>query len=301
MRVAALRLWIAVATVVAVIGGGVVGGLVAIGPSRATESLGLPMERAVAVDVSRLATPAELVHALELPGAALDQLLGARRVEAHSSIKLEPPGRPAEKLDESYRVDSDGKGAVHLIHDNARDGLEVIATGGQLYVRPRYGHFTRRRAEHEDVARLRDNVEGVAGAYLELLQRWLVVKEIGRTQVGGRTAVRLSLAATASPSSGSAQSLPYRKWRDTIKVGYVNGEWLLDAASGAPIQGKLEASYTFERSDLKGPVAVTLQWEQHGGAPEAIQAPADAVEPRRPRPLLDRDILMEGLPLRPGH
>ena len=268
------------------------------------ESLGLAGERVVTVDIKQLATPAELVHALSLPGAELDQRLGPHRVLAKSSIKMEPPGLPVEKLDESYRLDSDGKGAVHLLHDNTRDGLEAVATGGALYVRPRYGHWTKRRpdGDGDGVAELRANVEGVAGAYLALLERWLVVQEVGRSEVNGRPAVRLSVRATSSPASAPPETLAYRKWRDTVKVRYINGEWLLDAASGAPLSGKLEASYTFERSDLKGAVPVTVEYEQHSAAPEAIVAPADAVEARRVRPLVDRDVLLEGLaPAKPTH
>src|SRR5258708_3858432 len=169
--------------------------LAACGRGPTEESLGLAAARPVAVDVARLATPRELVHALQLPGAELDKRLGAHRMEARSSLKMEPPGREVEQLDESYRVDSDGKGAVHLVHDNSRDGLEAVALGGVLYVKPRYGHWTRRRPEGNDVERLRDNVEGVAAAYLELLSRWLVVKELPRTEINGHPAVRLALSA----------------------------------------------------------------------------------------------------------
>jgi hypothetical protein len=278
--------------------------LLLLGCSRrpSSESLGLPVERVVSVDVKHLDTPTELVHALQLTGAQLDRILGARRMEARSSLKVEPPSRPVEKLEESYRADSDGQGALHLVHDNARDGLEAIVAGGTLYVRPRYGQFTRRRPEGDDVARLRENVESVAAAYLELIQRWLLVKELGRAEVNGRPAVRLQVSATGSPSLAPPETLAYRKWRDTVKVRYASGEWLLDAASGAPLSGKLEASWSFERSDLQGPVAVTLEYEQHGAAPQPIVAPPDAAEARRPRPLVDRDLLLDGLaPARPGH
>jgi hypothetical protein len=260
--------------------------------SRGAGEVGLGVaERPVTVDVSRLDTPEELLHALQLPGAALDKSLGAHGLEAKSTLKTEPPGRPSEELDESYRLDSDGKGAVHLTHDNARDGVEAVIAGGVVYVKPRYGHWTRRRPEGGDIERLRDNVEGVAAAYVELLSRWLVVKQVGRTD----HTVRLALSARHSPESAPAQALPYKKWRDTVKVDHLDGEWTLDAASGAPIAGRLEASWSFERSDLKGPTTVRLKWEQHAATPEPIVAPADAVEPRRPRPQLDRDQLLDGL------
>ena len=248
-------------------------------------------QRPVTVDVSRLETPEELLHALQLPGAELDKRLGAHALQAHSTLKMEPPGRPTEELDETYHLDSDGKGAVHLVHDNARDGLEAVVSGGVVYVKPRYGQWTRRRPEGEDVERLRDNVEGVAAGYFELLQRWLEVKPIARSG----NAVKLALSARSSPASGPQESLPYRKWRDTVKVQRLDGEWTLDATSGAPLGGRLEASWTFERSDLKGPTVVTLKYEQSAAAAAAIVPPSDAVEARRTRPLLDRDQLLDGI------
>jgi hypothetical protein len=42
-------------------------------------------------------------------------------------------------------------------------------------------------------------------------------------------------------------------------------------------------------------MVVTLSYEQHAAKPEPIVAPADAVEARRPRPLLDKDVLLDGL------
>jgi hypothetical protein len=249
---------------------------------------------AVTVDVSRLATPEELLHALQLPGAEIDKRLGAHRLEARSSLKMEPPGRPAEQLEETYRLDSDGKGAVHLVHDNARDGLEAVIENGVVYTKPRYGHWTRRRPEGDDVTRLRENVEGVAAAYVELLARWLEVKEVARGEVDGHQAVRLALSARRSPASGG-ETLAYKKWRETVNVRNLDGEWTLDAATGAPLGGKLEASWTFERSDRKGPTVATLKFEQHESPAAPIVAPDDAVEARRQRPLLDREQLLDGL------
>ena len=268
--------------------------VLALGCSRGSqENLGLSSDH-VSVDVSKLATPSELVHALELPGSELDKALGARHFESKSTLKIEPFERPFETLNESFKLDADGKGGVHLVHDNARDGLEAVIDKGTIYVKPRYGQWTKRKAENDDVERLRDNVEGVAAAYLELLEGALQVKEVGRTQVNGHAAVRLELSASGSQSKPS-ESLPYKKWRESVKVKYIHGEWALDAATGAPLQGKLEASYTFERSGDKGPIAVTLNWEQNLSAAEPIVAPTDAVEPRRTRPLLDRDVLLDGL------
>jgi hypothetical protein len=106
--------------------------------------------------------------------------------------------------------------------------------------------------------------------------------------------VRLALSARRSPASGG-ETLQYKKWRDTVSVKKLDGEWTLDATTGAPLGGRLEASYTFERSDLKGPTVVTLKYQQHAAPAAPIVAPDGAVEARRPRPLLDREQLLDGL------
>lgn len=248
-----------------------------------------------AIDVAQLHQPAELLRALRVPGDELDKRLGARRLEATSTLKIEPPGKPAETLEESFRLDADGRGGVHLVHDNARGyGLEAVVTGDGLYVRPRHGTFVKRRPEGDELARLRHNVEGVAADYLALVEPWLTVREDARTQVAGRPAVRLKLAAKPS-ASPPREAEPGRKWRQTVKVRFVDGEVLVDAKSGAPLGVRLETQYTFER-DGQGPFLATLSYKQSLGAPGPITAPEGAVPaPSRPRPMLDRHQLLEGL------
>jgi hypothetical protein len=248
------------------------------------------------VDVGHLTRPAELVRALALPGAEMDRRLGARHVEATSRVRIAPMGRPEQELDERYRLDSDGLGALHLLHDNEQDGMEASLVGGTLYVRPRYGKFVARRPEGDEVERLRRLVEGVAAGYLGPFERWLDVREAGRADVAGHAAIRLTLAARSSPMGASPHEEPSKRWRDGVRVRHLDGELTLDAASGALLEGKLEGTYEFERSGLPGPVAVSLSFRQSTSAPQPIVAPADAVPaPRRPRPLLDRQALLDGL------
>jgi hypothetical protein len=249
-----------------------------------------------AIDVGKLAQPAELLRVLALPGSEIDRRLGARHVEASSSVKLEPPGKPAETLDETFKLDSDGAGALHLTHDNSRQmGVEAVVHGGEIYVRPRYGKFIKRRPEGDEIDRLRATVESVVGDDLALLERFLKVSEVGRTQVAGRNAVRLKLGASATPSHPVAESDPARKWRETLKVSYIDGELQLDAAQGALLAANVSASYTFEKD--KTVVPVTLTYKLDTTTAEAIHAPADVAPTiKRPRPMLDKKELLEGLP-----
>jgi hypothetical protein len=249
------------------------------------------------IDVQNLARPAEVVRALAMPGAELDRYLGARHFEATSSIKIEPAGQPVQQLDETYRLDSDGRGALHLLHDNAHaQGMEAVLVGGELYVRPRYGKFIHRKPEGDEVERLRALVEGVAGDYVTMLERWLSVSEAGRTEVSGRPAVRLKLTAAPTAASAPAEVEKGKKWRDTVQVRYIDGELTLDAKSGAPLAARLAASYSFVRPGSSSPVAITLSYKQTSGPAAPIAAPDDAVPmPKRPRPLLDRQTLLDGL------
>src|SRR5581483_3680563 len=118
------------------------------------ENLGLKQAPVATVDPAQLTQPAQLVRALSLPGATRDALLGAHHFEATGTLKIEPPGKPAESLAETWKLDTDGKGAVHLLHENDhRTGMEAIAAGGLLYVRPRFGKFVERKPEPDELER----------------------------------------------------------------------------------------------------------------------------------------------------
>lgn len=260
------------------------------------ENLGLEVGRASEkIDVSGLTRPAELERALQLPGEALDRLLGAHRLEATTQLKVEAPGAPVETVTDEYTLDSDGRGALHLIHDTShQDGMEAVVSGGQLYVRLRYEPFVRRKPEGDEVARLRAAAEDVAADDLEVLLPWLTVRAAGQTTLAGRNAFRFTLAAAPSATPHPPERDPGRRWRDTVKVRYVDGQVTADAASGAPLAVKLDAAYTFERAGKT--IAVTLGLDEKTTAPEPIVAPADAQpDPERPRPMRDRQALLEGL------
>jgi hypothetical protein len=135
----------------------------------------------------------------------------------------------------------------------------------------------------------------VAGDDLALVERFLKVTDVGRTQVAGRNAARLKLGALASPSRSASESDPARKWRETLKVSYIDGELQVDAVSGALLAANVSISYTFEKD--KVPVPVTLTYKLDTTAAEAIHAPADfAPAVKRARPMLDKKELLEGLP-----
>jgi hypothetical protein len=259
------------------------------------ENLGLSSGKNAAVDVARLSQPDELVRALSLSGRDLDARLGAHRMDASSALKLTLPGQAAQSLEETFAVEADGRGGVHLLHDNSRgNGYEAVAHNDDLYVRPRYGKFVRRKAEADELERLRATTETAAAADLRLLQRFVQAREAGTASVAGHAGVKLALSARSTPDPAPAESEPRRKWRETMSVRYIDGDVVLDAKSGAPLAVRIDAGYTFSREGK--PVAATLTFKQTTAAqPSAIALPAEWTTLSRPRPMLDRQTLLEGL------
>jgi hypothetical protein len=265
------------------------------------ENLGLQATPSTwSVDVSQLTRPGELVHAAAMPARELDKKLGAHRFVASSSMKIEAPGKAPEALDESYAIDADGRGAFHVTHDNSRGyGYEAELVGGELFVKTRSGKLVKRKPEDDEADRLRGAVEGVAADYLKLFERWITVREDGRTQLAGRSAIKLKLAATASPAPAGSALEASKQWRRSMNVRYIDGDAWIDAATGALLSLKLDSAYSFSREEngqKSGPFSVVLAFRQTPAAPEAIEVPTDAIDsPQRTRPMLDRSELLEGL------
>ncbi len=259
------------------------------------ENLGLSSGGAAAIDVAKLTEPEELVRALSLTRRALDERLGAHRMDATSTVKLVLPDRQAVALEESFAVQSDGRGDVHLLHDNSRgNGFEAVALRDELYVKPRYGKFVRRKIEGDELDRLRTTAETTAASDLRLVERFVQVREAGTANVAGHAGVKLTLSARTTPEALVRQSEAGRRWRDTVDVRYIDGDVVLDAKTGAPLAVRLEAQYTFARDGK--PVQATLAYKQSTAAEAgAIVPPADWTTLGRPRPMVDRQELLEGL------
>lgn len=251
--------------------------------------------KAATIDVARLTQPEELVRALSLSGRELDAKLGAHRMDASETLKLELPGAQTVSLDDSFAVQADGRGGVHLLHDNSRgNGFEAVALNDDLYVKPRYGKFVRRKVEGDELERLRAAAETAGASDLRLVERFVQVREAGTATVAGHTGVKLTLAARTTPDGPATESDASKKWRETIKVRYIDGDVVLDGQSGAPLSVRLEAQYTFVRDGK--PVQATLAYKETTAADKFLIAPpADWTTLSRPRPVLDKQQLLEGL------
>jgi len=269
--------------------------LSACGGHHGDENLGLSNGKTSTVDVAKLTQPDELVRALSLSGRELDAKVGAHRMDATETLKLELGDRQTAALDETFAVESDGHGGVHVAHDNSRgNGFEAVALNDDLYVKPRYGKFVRRKIESDELERLRVAAETAAASDLRLVERFVQVREGGTATVAGHPGVKLTLSARTTPDATASESEPGRKWRDTVNVRYIDGDVILDGKSGAPLAVRIEAQYTFTRDGK--PVQATLAYKQTTAAlADAIAAPADWATLSRPRPMIDRQQLLEGL------
>jgi hypothetical protein len=258
------------------------------------ENLGLTRGGA-AVDVTKLTRPDELARALSLSGPDLDARLGAHRMDAAATLKLELPSHETQTLDDTWVAQSDAHGAVHLVHDNSRgNGFEAVALGKQLYVKPRYGRFVKSAIESDELSRLRTATETNAAAYVRLLTPFVQIREAGQVQVAGHAGLKLKLSAKPSPDTPERQTEPGKKWRETVSAKYIDGDVVLDAKTGAPLQVRLDANYSFVRDGQPLQATVTYQQSMTGEAGE-IAAPPDYATLGRSRPLLDRQQLLEGL------
>jgi hypothetical protein len=258
------------------------------------ENLGLSPGGA-AVDVSKLTRPDELARALSLTGADLDGRLGAHRMDATATLKLELPSHETQQLDDTWVARSDGRGDVQLGHDNSRgNGFEAIAVGKELYVKPRYGRFVRGAIESDELSRLRVATETNAASYVRLLAPFMQIREAGAVQVAGHSGLKLKLSAKPSPDAPERQTEAGRKWRETVSARYIDGDVTLDAKTGAPLSVRLDANYSFMRDGQTLVATVTYQ-QSTSAQTEAITAPPDFATLGRTRPLLDRQQLLEGL------
>jgi hypothetical protein len=259
------------------------------------ENLGLSSGGAANIEVAKLTQPEELVRALSLSGKALDERLGAHKMDATQTTKLAVKDQQPVTLEETFAVQADGHGAVHVVHDNSHgNGFEAVALADDLYVKPRYGRFVKRKVEGDELERLRTTAETAAASDLRLVERFVQIREAGTANVAGHAGVKLALSARPSPDAKVVETEPGRKWRETIDVRYIDGDVVLDAKTGAPLSVRLEAQYNFVRNGK--PVQATLAYKQTTAADAAaIAAPADWTTLGRPRPMLDRQQLLEGL------
>jgi hypothetical protein len=286
------------------------------------EELGLRSAEETRVSLDRLTEPEQLLRALDQAGSTLEARLGPRGLDLSHTVELSAGDGALErtdKIEQTFRFDTDGHGAFRLLRelghphalapapgrtddetapktwvDQSAQGMEAIALAGHLYVRGRFGRFIDRRPEPGELDRLRALCEGVLHDDLALLAPFLTIDDRGQGRVNGRRTRRLALGKRDRGRTAARDEDPRRAWRASIEVESLTGEVELDEETGAPLRASLDARYRVPQKTP--PLRVHLALRQEPRSASTIEAPADAVPaPRRPRPTVERNQLLEGL------
>src|SRR5215510_4579739 len=126
--------------------------------------------------------PAAAVDPVDAFAAALKHReRGAQRFHGASRLVVVEEGRTVEDLEELAAVDQAANGDLHASYANSRDqGRELYATGGTIWVRPRYGKFHRRPpVAPDEAARTADDIYGAFAADFDLVAAAADLREGG--------------------------------------------------------------------------------------------------------------------------
>jgi hypothetical protein len=222
--------------------------------------------------------------------------LGPHRLTVKSKLRVTVGGAPPDVLDEEHLLEAGPGGAWRSVATNSHDqGRELVLVGGDLYLRPRYGTFARRRPAEGEADRLRGETLGALRAPVELLARFVKVRDDGRATVAGRDALRLALAPQPQPRPAPPEADPRRQWRTTVAVQRLTGALAVDAQTGAPLALTLAAEYTFRQGERSATAVLELEGALEPGVQVAVSAPAHVPQPVRTRYHVERQQLLEGL------
>lgn len=276
----------------------------------ADERLGLAEKRvAQPFDPAELASGAELERAVAVPAAEVAARLKSFRLVESAELTLAARDT-RDTLTESWTLETDARGGVHVVTENSHGyGQETLAVDGGVYTRPRYGRFARHAPEGDEVERAQGGVQGVLAGYLAVLGRFAARKDEGEVTVAGRPARRVRLSLSPSPGRFRDED-PAHAWRRTVKVTELAGVVDVDRECGAPLAAELSAAYTAEqrlparggeapRPAQTSEVAVRLAFrasvDQVGALPPLVAPEGAMPSVTRSRPLVDRQVLLEGL------
>lgn len=256
-------------------------------------------------------------------GQAL-RLTATTRYEVTPSAQEEPDAAPVKLTEDSeIQADADPAGGLRIVHNNDHGyGVEALQIKEWLYLKTRPLPFVRRRPEDDEIPRLLAAAEG-SDALLELLSPHLeVAVDAAAEEKDSAIPLTLRLRAEAVPlpagvgpqrgSLGSARGRSdheaSRRWRTATTVESLSGKAVFDPQQRALLSLQLNAAFTAPRP-LTGdgrktsPVQVRVEHRMNlalGASTDKgsslVTAPPEWLEPpTRPRPMLDRQELLDGL------
>lgn len=138
-------------------------------------------------------------------------------------------------------------------------GKEIVLAGGRTYAREKYAPWRERPTDHgRDARRFRDESFGGAGSLARLYGASLSLSPAGEATALGRAArrfkVSLSPGAALAPVSGRPADAPppdeetkrRMQFLDRRVPAALDGELILDAATGAPLRVRLAGAFTVQ-------------------------------------------------------
>jgi hypothetical protein len=257
-------------------------------------------EAAPAIDVARAAKdPAMLAAAIAMPEHRVTAALGPHTLTTAARVEVSDGGAVIDALTDNLTFDDGGEDLFHATENNSADyGREVIASGGQVFLRPRYARWHARTPEDGELAKLRDELGSTLAAHYDLLAPAVAVVDRGSAEAAGRPARRIALEKAAIVRS-EPQALAQRKWREGAEVQALGGEVLLDEKTGAPLHAHLEGELAFTRDGHRYTMKLTVDHDVSaiGGKPQiAVPAAEDTVAtPERLKEVDERDFLLDGM------
>jgi hypothetical protein len=245
---------------------------------------------------ARPAAAGEPLAAVALSHDEVWRRLGPHQFQAKSKLQVTVEGQAPDVLEEEYLLEAGTDGAYHARYENSQDqGREIVLSGGDLYLRPRYGTYVRRRPEEGEADRLRRETFGGLAAVLEVVGRFVQAQPEGQAAVAGRGARRLALALAPQPRAAAPATEPRREWRATVAVQRLSGSLSVDEQTGAPLACSLKAEYTFHRGGAAASATLEFEGSLTPAAQVAVTAPAHVPQPTRTRYHVERRELLKGL------
>ena len=246
------------------------------------QPVGAAAEAREPLDARRLADDAALAErVLHMPQSEIEARLGPHKAQQRVQFAwFRGPGLPDGGSEVSISEETTlqqapgGDFSVRLVNDH-NQGLELVWTRGQVFVKSLYGPFHRRRTDRTDVQRIRD--QALSGlATFDRLARGLKLKLAGETVAEGRRAIKYTVEGYGARASGKEKSdLPAVQYPETAaktpgpdpdtahrlelwekeEPTEVSGTLLIDAETGVPLGADLEGHFKVAAANKPGPAA----------------------------------------------
>jgi hypothetical protein len=286
-------IWIAVVMLACGRSGGV--------PDDQLGALVIEPKPAAKIDVSLAQKdPDELARAMASVHATVIAALGPHSLVLDSRTVVEEAGQVTDDMTEQTKLELGKDGAFHAVYANSADyGREVVFVGNRLYLRPRYQRWHGRAPEtSEEPAQLRDTMYSALAAAWDLVAPGAELTDMGVVQVAGRAGRKIAVKLTPTPRPNARESVLQRRWRESRTIEALEGEIVLDDASGMPLAARFSGAVGFVRDGRKFAMKLQVDAKITSIGAVAIAAPDSAeviATPERKHEVDERDFLLKDI------